>query len=301
MTDGSFVHWNGELVTALEARVSVFDAGFLYGDGIYETMRAYGGRVFALPRHLARLSRSAERIRLRTPPADELRRAVGEVVNANGVQEAIVRITVTRGALGRRLDLSSSGEPSVLVTTDPMDPGADEKRRQGVRVVYSEYVRLSEYPLAGVKSTNYQVSLFARNEAREAGALEVLVPNESGEIVEAAAANVFLVEKGGLVTPPLRSGILGGITREVVIELARANGRDVAEATLPRERIERADELFLSGTTIQVAPVVSVEDRPIADGRPGPVTIELLDGYLAAVKEDVGTADPLPPAETHRG
>jgi len=299
MKDMPYVHWNGCLVPADEARVSVFDAGFLYGDGIYETMRSYDGRVFALARHLARLERSALRVHLELPAAERIQAAVEELVTANGATDAVVRITVTRGPLGRRLDLSSAGAPSLLVTSDPLAEGADEKRRAGVRVVYSEYLRHSEYPLAGVKSTNYQVSLFARNEAREAQALEALVPNESGEIVEAAAANVFLVKDGELITPPLRSGILGGITREVVIELARARGYSVREATLSRAAIETGDELFLSGTTIQVAPVVRVEDRVVGSGRPGPVTLELLDAYLAVVREDIA-ASPDAPSERIR-
>jgi branched-chain amino acid aminotransferase len=298
---GRFVSWNGEIVREEEARVSVFDAGFLYGDGIYETMRAYGGRAFALHRHLERLDRSAGRVDLELPGVSTLRHAVESVLEANDAKQAIVRITVTRGRLAKRLDLSSASSPSILVTTDPIEPDADRKRRLGVRVVYSNFLRLSEDPLAGVKSTNYQISLFARNEAREANALEVLIPNESGEIVEAAAANVFLVENGGLVTPPLRSGILGGITRAVVLELAERRDLAVRESTLSRERVEAAEELFLSGTTIQVTPIVRIEERAIAGGRPGPITLALLDDYLAAVEEDTGeSAEPAHLRETDR-
>ena len=289
-----FVHVDGEVLPADEAKVSALDAGFLYGDGIYETMRSYGGRVFALSRHFARLHRSADSVGIRLPPEAVLRAALEEIVEANGTPEATVRLTITRGPLGRRLDLSTSGDPTVVITTDPVDPASDAERRRGIRVVYSGFLRLSEYPLAGVKSTNYQISLFARNEARERGALEVLVPNESGEIVEGAAANVFLVEGERLTTPPLRSGILGGITREVVMELGAKRGLKIQEATLPRERIESGDELFLSGTTIQVAPVVEIEDRPMGSGRPGPTTLALLDDYLAAVRADTGAAPPEP-------
>ncbi len=282
-----FVHWNGEIVPADAARVSVFDTGFLYGDGIYETMRSYEGRVFALDRHLRRLERSAAHVALDPPPRAELREAIRAVIRANECPDCDVRMTVTRGALGRRLDLSSSGPPSVLVVTDPIEPGLDERNANGIRVVFSRYLRHSTHPLAGVKSTNYQVSLFARNEAREAGAQEVLIPNESGEIVEAAAANVFYVEGGRLRTPPLGSGILGGITREVVIELARARGLEVAERTLPRQRVDSLDELFLTGTTIRIAPVVKVEDRVLRDGRPGPIATGLLADYLAAIRTEV--------------
>jgi branched-chain amino acid aminotransferase len=280
------VYWNGSVLPAEDARVSVFDAGFLYGDGIYETLRAYDGRPFAWDRHMVRLRHSARIVRLALPDLDELRRGVASTLAANETPDAVARITVTRGPLTRRLDLSSAGTPSVLVTTDAIDPASDAERRRGIRVIYSKYLRFSDHPLAGVKSTNYQVSLFARNEARAVDAHEVLVPNESGDIVEAAAANVFLVEGGRLVTPPLGTGILGGITREVVIELARARGRTVDEQTLPRERLERADEVFLSGTTIQVAPVVRVGDRAIGAGSPGPVSLALLDDYLAAVQSE---------------
>jgi branched-chain amino acid aminotransferase len=283
-----FVHWEGRVLPAEQARVSVFDAGYLYGDGIYETMRAYGGCVFALGRHLERLERSAERVALQLPSLEEIRRAVTELIAANDMPDAALRVTVTRGRLKRRLDLSTAGTPSLLVTMDPVDELADERRRAGSRVVTSRYLRLSRYPLAGVKSTNYQISLFARNEAREAGALEVLLPNETGEIVEAAAANVFLVEGERLVTPPLDSGILSGITREVVLEVARERKLAVELSTLARERIASADELFLTGTTIQVAPVIEVDGQPVGTGAAGRLTLALLDGYLAAVRKDTG-------------
>ena len=172
------------------------------------------------------------------------------------------------------------------MTFDAIDPRDDERRHAGIRVVHSRYLRHSDNPLAGIKSTNYEVSLLARNEAREAGADEVLITNESGHIVEAAAANVFLVEEGRVVTPPLRSGILGGITREVVLELVAGRGWPVSEETLARERVERADELFLSGTTIQVAPVVRVGEHDVADGTPGPATRQILADYLDAVREE---------------
>jgi branched-chain amino acid aminotransferase len=294
MSDERQVWWNGEIVAADEARVSVFDTGFLYGDGIYETMRAYGGRVFARNRHLERLGRSAAAVTLSIPDREVLRRALDDTVAANGGGDQVVRLTVTRGRLARRLDLSTSGPASVLVSTDPVDPEEDVRRRHGIHVIHSRFLRLSTYPLAGVKSTNYQVSLFARNEARAAGAQEVLIPNESGAIVEGAASNVFLVEGARLVTPPLESGILGGITREVVLELAAARDLPVEESPLPRERIDAAAELFLSGTTIQIAPAVDIGGRPIGNGRPGPVTLQLLDDYLAAVAKDTGVTIPAP-------
>jgi branched-chain amino acid aminotransferase len=296
MTDARKVWWNGAIVAADEARVSVLDTGFLYGDGVYDTMRSYGGRVFAIERHLARLVRSAQRVVLRLPERGTLRRAIEEAVAANGGGDHAVRITVTRGRLAKRLDLSTAGPASVLVSTDPIEPFDDERRRRGIRVVWSRYVRLSAHPLAGVKSTNYQVSLFARNEAREAGATEVLLANESGAIVEGAAANVFLVEGRRLVTPALTTGILGGITREVVLELAQAKRLAVEEAVLPRERIETATEVFMTGTTIQVAPVVEIAGRAVGAGRPGPLSLELLEGYLAAVAKDVATPRPIPAA-----
>jgi branched-chain amino acid aminotransferase len=284
------VHCGGKLVPLAEARVSALDAGVLYGDGIYETVRAYGGKPFAIARHLARLARSAARVALRPPPREEVAQAVAETIAANGLESAVVRVTITRGPLAKRLDLSSAGAPTMIVTADPVDPAADEERRHGVRVVYSRYLRFSRHPLAGVKSTNYQVSLFARNEAREAGAAEVLLGDEGGDVVEAAAANVFCVEKDRLVTPPLARGILGGVTRDVVLEIARADGIEVVEDGIARKRLEAANEVFLTGTTIQVAPVVKVEERAIGDGRPGHLTLRLLDRYLDAVAADTGAS-----------
>jgi branched-chain amino acid aminotransferase len=284
------VHCGGKLVPLAEARVSALDAGVLYGDGIYETVRAYGGKPFAIARHLARLARSAARVALRPPPREEVAQAVAETIAANGLESAVVRVTITRGPLAKRLDLSSAGAPTMIVTADPVDPAADEERRHGVRVVYSRYLRFSRHPLAGVKSTNYQVSLFARNEAREAGAAEVLLGDEGGDVVEAAAANVFCVEKDRLVTPPLARGILGGVTRDVVLEIARADGIEVVEDGIARKRLEAANEVFLTGTTIQVAPVVKVEERAIGDGRPGHLTLRLLDRYLDAVVADTGAS-----------
>jgi branched-chain amino acid aminotransferase group I len=296
----ALVHWNGQVLEAEAARVSVLDAGFLYGDGIYETLRVYDGRPFALDRHLERLAHSARGIRLSIPDAAVLRSAVTELLAAARLPSAVLRITITRGRLARRLDLSSAGSPSVLVTTDPLDPAGDRERENGIRVIYSGFLRHSDSPLAGVKSTNYQVSLFARNEAREAGAAEVLVPNESGDIVEAAAANVFLVEGRSIVTPPLGTGILGGITREVVIDLAGEHGYDVQEETLPRARIEAADEVFLTGTTIEVAPVTRIGERSIRDGRPGPVSRAMREAYRAAVAADIGDAESGLPSERIR-
>jgi branched-chain amino acid aminotransferase len=294
------VHWEGRLMPVDEARVSVLDAGFLYGDGIYETMRSYSGQIFALERHLGRLQRAAESVQLTLPPVAELRAAVRDTVAANPPRDSAIRLTVTRGRLERRLDLSSAPSPSLLVTVDPLDPADDEIRRRGVRVIYSRFVRPSSHSLAGVKSTSYQVSLFARNEAREAGAREALVPNESGEIVEAAAANVFLVQDGRITTPPLGSGILGGITREVVLEIAVRESIPVVQTTLPREQIDAADELFLSGTTIQVTPVVQIGGRPVGDGAPGPVTCRLLSAYLSEVRSDTGSPVPGSPSDRSR-
>ncbi len=289
-----FVHWNGGVVPLEEARVSILDTGYLYGDGVYDTMRAYGGRVFAEERHLARLARSAARVGLSAPPPEALSRALGEVLRANELDDAVLRITVTRGRLARRLDLSSAEAPSVAITVDPIVPGADEARRAGIRVAYSRYVRTSKHPLAGVKSTSYQVSLLARDEARSLGCTEVLLSDETGAIVEGAAANVFFVEGGTLFTPPSTAGILDGITREVTLECARARGLRLVVAAFPRERLERASEVFLTGTTIQVAAVARVGDVPIGSGVPGPVATKLLEDYLARVEgERSGAASPV--------
>jgi len=294
------VHWNGRLVPADEAMVSVFDAGFLYGDGIYETLRIYRGCPFGFDRHWRRLEHGARGVGLSLPARDDVRRGLDELLRADDLPSAVARITITRGRLARRLDLSSAGRPSVLVTAEAIDPGADDARARGVRVVHSSYVRPSDHSLAGVKSTNYQVSLLARNEAREQGAAEVLVPNQHGHVVEAAAANVFVVEGGVLVTPPLRSGILGGITREVVLEVAGDAGLPLRQETLAPERVEAADEVFLTGTTIEVTPVVTIGDRPVAAGRPGPITLDLRRRYRERVDAETRPSGSEAPSDSTR-
>ncbi|HET9888582.1 MAG TPA: aminotransferase class IV [bacterium] len=289
MRAARYVHWDGRVVPVDEARVSILDTGFLYGDGVYDTMRAYGGRVFALDRHLARLERSSERVGMRVPGAADLSRRIDELLVANETADAVLRITATRGRLARRLDLSSATQPSIAITLDFIDPGADEARRAGIRVAYSRYVRTTRHPLAGVKSTSYQVSLLARNEARELGATEVLLANESGEICEGAAANVFFVENDTLFTPALSTGILGGITREVALECARARHLPIQESTFSKERLERASEVFMTGTTIQIAAVIAVGSTSLGGGRPGPIARLLLDDYLSKVRQQTGS------------
>ena len=289
--DEPWVWWDGRLRRSSEAKVSVLDSGYLYGDGIYETLRAYEGVPFALDRHLARCRASAAGVDLPCPPTAELARAIRDVIAANAWADAVVRLTLTRGVLSRRFDLGSAGAPSLLVSANPLDPAADETRRRGVRVIYSQFGRWSEYGLAGIKSTNYQISLLARHEARVAGAAEVLLPNESGDLVEGAASNLFAVETHGersrLVTPALGAGVLGGITREIVLELAAAADLPVEEASLSRARLEAAAEVFLTGTTIQLAPIVRIGETTVGAGAPGPVTLDLLAAYLSRVNEDV--------------
>lgn len=283
---GSRVFWNGAVVPAEEARVSVLDTGYLYGDGVYDTMRAYKGRVFAQDRHLARLAKSAARVGLPAPDAALLTRGLGATLEANSLTDAVLRITMTRGRLARRLDLSSAGSPSIAITADPLVAGADDARRIGSSVAISRYVRTALHPLAGVKSTSYQVSLLARDEARRLGHLEVLLANETGEICEGAAANVFIVQGETLVTPPANSGILAGVTREVAIECARVRGLGVLESTIDPLRLLAADEVFMTGTTIQIAAITKVGEHRIGEGRPGPVTGRLLSDYLDRVRKD---------------
>lgn len=292
--DDPWVWWDGRVRRSSEAKVSVLDSGYLYGDGIYETLRAYDGVPFALARHLERCRASSAGVDLPCPPDATLAGAIRDVVDANHWNDAVVRLTLTRGILTRRFDLGSAGEPSLLVTAHPLDPTADETRQRGVRVIYSQFGRWSEYGLAGIKSTNYQISLLARHEARVAGAAEVLLPNESGELVEGAASNLFAVEtedgRSRLITPALRAGVLGGITREVVLELSAAADLPVEESSLSRERLEAAAEVFLTGTTIQLAPVVRIGEYVVGNGAPGPATRRLQAAYLERVREDVTSA-----------
>lgn len=266
----SYLHLNGRLLQEEDARISPFDRGFLLGDAVFETMRAYDGRVHALDAHLARLRRSCQLTRIPFP--DGLPAAIAEVLRANGLASAGVRVTLTRGPGGRGASPEGAGPPTVLVTAMPV-PHRPETYEKGIRLATARRRRIPAAALdPGVKSTNYLVHVLARMDAEDAGADDALFVDDEGLVVEATQANVFALLGDALVTPPLASGCLPGVTRAEVLALAAEAGLRAEERALPVEALREADEVFLTGSMLELAGAVSLDGVRLGAGVPGPRT-----------------------------
>ena len=274
---------NGRISSAREAVVSVFDHGFLYGEGIYETMRTYNGRPFLYDRHMRRLRNSARMIVLELPFTDEaLAGQIRDTTAAAELQggEAYIRVLVTRGVGELTYDPAATPRPSVIVIVKPqVDPPA-EAYDKGVRVVIVDVVRNhpdTVNPM--IKSNNLLNSALAAQEAIRRGGFEGIMRNYRGELSECTTSNLFVVRDGAALTPPLTAGLLPGITREFLFDIGRDVGIQVREEVLRDDDLFGADEAFLTSTTREALPIMTVDDRAIGNGRPGPVTKKLLEGF----------------------
>ena len=279
------VYLNGKLVPAEEAKLSPFDRGFLYGYGLFETMRSYNGRVFRLDRHLARLRRSAEMLALASKlEAYDLEQAIYDTLEANRLKDARIRLTVSAGIGERGLAPPSLGPLTVMVSAQKLDLPPPQVSRRGISAAIVSTRRNSLSPLSQIKATNYLDSFFALSQAMALGAEEAIMLNERGFIAECSTSNIFLVAKGQLLTPSVESGILPGITREAVLELARTLGIEALEGEIAVAQLFGAEEAFLTASVREIVPITSVDDRPIGSGRPGPVTKRLMAAYKELVE-----------------
>ena len=285
-----WVYLNNTFVPQEEAVVSVFDHGFLYGDGVYETLRAYHGRVFKLAEHLARLERSASRIQLNLPAGPErLTDLVRETLRRNQLSDAYLRITVSRGTGEIGLDPALCKAPTLVIIAKPFQPYPESIYAEGVSVIVARTRRnLPEALPPQVKSLNFLNNILAKMEAKAAGAHEALMLNHRGDITEGTTSNVFVVQEGRLRTPSVECGILDGITRGLVLQLASELGIPSEEARLTVEDLMRAEECFLTNTTQEVLPVTRVDGRMIGDGRPGGITRRLHASLRACLDRLLG-------------
>jgi branched-chain amino acid aminotransferase len=272
------VYINGKLLPKEQATVSVFDHGLLYGDGVFEGIRVYSGKVFLLKEHIDRLYESARAIRLEIPlPKSDMTAAVVSTVDANGIKDGYVRLVITRGAGTLGLDPRKTSDPQVIIIADTISLYPPEMYSQGLKLITASTIRNHPQALsARIKSLNYLNNIMAKIEGTDAGCVEALMLNHKGEVAECTGDNIFIVARGVLKTPSVDAGILEGVTRNAVIGLAKAAGVPVEETTLTRHDLYVADECFLTGTAAEVIPAVSLDGRLIGDGKPGPITKDLL-------------------------
>jgi branched-chain amino acid aminotransferase len=280
------IYINGKYYDKADAKISVFDHGLLYGDGIFEGIRVYAGRIFRLRRHLERLYDSAKAIKLEIPlNFEQMMAAVRDAVEVNQKQDVYIRLVVTRGVGTLGLDPRKASNPQVIIIVDEISMYPKEFYENGLRIVTASTIRNHPNSLnPRIKSLNYLASILAQIECTEAGCIEALMLNHKGEVAEGSADNIFLVKHGVLKTPPPEAGILEGITRETVMELARKAGTTVLETALTRFDVYGADECFLTGTGAEIIPVVQVDGRAIGTGKPGPMTKQILERYHQLVR-----------------
>jgi branched-chain amino acid aminotransferase len=275
------VHIGGRVCLPEEAKISVFDRGFLYGDSVYETIGTAHGRLFAARDHLDRLERSATRIGLRVPPRAEIERAVADTVEAAANPESRVRVILTRGVGKLDLDPAAADDTQLIVIVFPLGPPTPEMYEKGVAVAIVSVTR--NHPRAidpAVKSGNYLNNVLALGEARRrSGAYEAILCGADGSVAEGASSNVFAVIGGEVRTPPPDAGILDGITRAKVLDLGRAHGVPLAERRISPDELRGADEAFITSATRGVLPVTRIDERPVGSGTPGPVTRRLMALY----------------------
>lgn len=277
---------NGQFFDKLDAKVSVYDHGLLYGDGVFEGIRIYSGKVFKHKEHIERLYDSAKAIALTIPlTPEQMMKAVEDTVTANKKVDGYIRLIVTRGAGNLGLDPRKC-EPVVIVIVDDISLYPAELYENGLEVVTSSYIR--NHPNATnprVKSLNYLNNILAKIEAIRAGCLEAIMLNHKGEVAECTGDNLFVIKHGVLKTPPPDAGILEGVTRNLVIDLAKKAGVPFQEATMTRHDVYVADEMFLTGTAAEVIAVTKVDGRVVGSGKQGPITKKLRELFTKAIRE----------------
>ena len=282
------IYLNGDYVEKEDAKVSVFDHGLLYGDGVFEGIRLYDGCVFKLDEHLERLEHSAKAILLDLPfSREELSEAVCETCRRNELRNGYVRLVVTRGPGHLGLTPDGCGPPNVIIIADEIQLYPEEFYENGLKIISVPTRRINASALPpAIKSLNYLNNILAKIEAKRVGFQEALMLNDKGEVAECTGDNVFILSKGVLFTPPLDAGSLRGITRATVLDLADELEVPYREQALTRYDLWTSDECFLTGTAAEVIPCVEVDHRPIGNGQPGEMTRRFITSFREKAKTD---------------
>ncbi len=282
------IYLNGKLVNASEAKISVYDHGLLYGDGVFEGIRSYGGLVFKLNDHIDRLFESAHTLMLTIPlTRQQLAQAVIKTLQANKLKDAYIRLVVTRGPGDLGLDPRKCKKATLFIIADKIVLYPEEVYREGMKIVTVPTPRnLPEALNPQIKSLNYLNNILAKIEAINAGVPEALMLSAHGYVAECTGDNIFIVRDGALLTPPPYAGLLKGITRACVMDLARKMKMPVREEMMTRHDLYNADECFLTGTAAEIAPIVKIDGRAIADEKPGKWTLKLMQAFHKATRLD---------------
>ena len=281
------IYISGNYYSRDDAKISVYDHGLLYGDGVFEGMRIYGGKVFRLQQHLVRLWESGRAIGLDMPiDIQEMTSAVNETVRKNGLSDGYIRLVVTRGSGPLGLDPYKCSDPQVIIIADTIKLYPESYYTEGLDLVTASSIRNHPAALSPrIKSLNYLNNILAKMEGLKAGCVEALMLNQKGEVAECTGDNIFIVKHGELHTPPIDAGILEGITRNAVMELAEQAGIVTRERTMTRHDIFVADECFLTGSAAEVIPAVKLDNRMIGNGKPGPITMKLNEAFRKLVRQ----------------
>lgn len=279
------IYINGTYYDKENAKISVYDHGLLYGDGVFEGMRAYSGKVFKLREHMDRLYESARAICLQIPISkSQLENDVNATLQKNGLTDAYIRLVVTRGAGSLGLDPNRTSDPQVIIIADHIALYPAEFYEKGLKIITASTIRNHPAALSPrIKSLNYLNNIMAKIEGLQAGCVEAVMLNHKGEVAECTGDNIFIIKRGTLLTPPKDAGILEGITRNAILELAGKLNIPAHEQTMTRHDLLVADECFLTGSAAEVIPVVSIDSRTIGDGQVGPVTTRLIAEFKKMV------------------
>lgn len=280
------VYLNGDLVPISQAKISPFDHGFLYGYGIFETMRAYNGAIFRLERHLDRLKKAAEALGINSRLVScDLGKACYDVLQANKLADARIRLTVSAGEGDAVPNPATCKCITVFIVARNLIPLAPESYEKGFKAIISSWRRNSQSPLSQLKTSCYLENILARQQARTAGADEAVILNERGLVAEGSSNNIFLVNKQVLLTPSLNCGVLPGITREAVLELAQSLNIKTLETDIEPEKLQEAEEAFFTNSIIEIMPLTHIGNKPIGTGKRGTITRQITETYQKLVAD----------------
>jgi branched-chain amino acid aminotransferase len=276
----NFIFLNGRIIPDTDGSISTGDRGFLYGDGIYETLRSYNGNPFKLSEHLERMRYSAKQLRISFEYTNaEIDKWINELIEKNRCQDAYIRITLSRGAGGGRLQMDDNIDPTTMIQVKALTPYDRNLYDEGMSLVVSDYRRSTSCPISRHKSTNLLKSIFLKEEANKKAAHETIILNTDGHVAECVVSNIFMVSSESIVTPSLDTNILPGITRKTVLDICRDSSIPVSEECFEIDRLVNSDEVFITNSLMEIMPVSKIDDSKIGKSVPGKITRQLMSAY----------------------